>query len=269
MKFINYLFFRTKLLSVCVLVFSAAIQSTCFAEKLHFTIATPINPPFYYLDDQNNPQGVILELFSLVETQADIKIDVLPMPWARALTEVKSGNINALLGARHSKEREEDLFFPNTPFINFKTLLFKRTDNDIDLNDVNNPLSELSIAAVRSMQLNEYFYDIMAQGKNNVVEVVDFNSAIKMLNFERVDLVVGIDYFGQFLIRQMGLEKEISVMTYLEDQTPAYIAFSKEYASQYNVNEIMLKIKHVIASEIFQKQLKENWLIENWESIKE
>ena len=105
------------------LSFSAAVHSACFAGKLRFTIATPINPPFYYLDEKNDPQGVILELFPLVETQADIKIDVLPMPWARALTEVKDGNINSLLGLRYSKEREEDLFFPKTPFINFKTLL--------------------------------------------------------------------------------------------------------------------------------------------------
>jgi hypothetical protein len=39
----------------------------------------------------------------------------------------------------------------------FKTLLFKRKDDNIDLDDVNNPLLELTIATVRSMQLNKPF----------------------------------------------------------------------------------------------------------------
>jgi polar amino acid transport system substrate-binding protein len=269
MKLFDYLSFRVKLLPIANLVIWAAIQSTCFSEEIRFTIATPSIPPFYYLDDEKNPQGVIHTLFFLVESQTDIKIDIVIMPWARALKEVQNGKIDALLGARYSEERALFLVYPNTPIMTFKTLLFKRKDDNIDLNDVNNPLLELTIATVRSMQLNEPFYNMMTQGKNRVIEVVDFNSAIKMLNMKRIDLVVGNEFIGESLIKQMGFQEKIAVMTYLEHETPVYIAFSKEYAAQHNVNEIMLKIKLVIDSNLFQKQLQKSLQIKNLENKKE
>jgi polar amino acid transport system substrate-binding protein len=92
-----------------------------------------------------------------VESQSDIKIDIVLMPWARALKEVQDIKINALLGARYSEERALFLVYPNSPIMTFKTLLFKRKDDNIDLDDVNNPLLELTIAKVRSMQLNKPF----------------------------------------------------------------------------------------------------------------
>ncbi|AGH42531.1 hypothetical protein C427_0421 [Paraglaciecola psychrophila 170] len=58
-------------------------------------------------------------------------------------------------------------------------------------------------------------------------------------------------------------------MTYLEHETPVYIAFSKEYAAQQYVNEIMLKIKLVIDSNLFQKQLQKSLQIKNLENKKE
>ncbi|WP_034900274.1 type 2 periplasmic-binding domain-containing protein [Paraglaciecola psychrophila] len=57
------------------------------------------------MDDEKNPQGVIHTLFILVESQSDIKIDSVLMPWARALKEVQNGKIDALFGARYSEER--------------------------------------------------------------------------------------------------------------------------------------------------------------------
>jgi ABC-type amino acid transport substrate-binding protein len=99
--------------------------------------------------------------------------------------------------------------------------------------------------------------------------VVDFNSAIKMLNMKRIDLVVGNEFIGESLIKQMGFQEKIAVMAYLEHETPVYIAFSKEYAAQYNVNEIMLKIKLVIDSNLFQKQLQKSLQIKDLENNKE
>jgi hypothetical protein len=40
---------------------------------------------------------------------------------------------------------------------------------------------------------------MVTQGKNRVIEVVDFNSAIKILNMKRIDLVVGSDFIGNIL----------------------------------------------------------------------
>jgi hypothetical protein len=63
MKLFYYLSFRVKLPPIASLVIWAAIQSTSFAEDIRFTIATPSIPPFYHLDDEKNPQGVIQTLF--------------------------------------------------------------------------------------------------------------------------------------------------------------------------------------------------------------
>jgi hypothetical protein len=58
-------------------------------------------------------------------------------------------------------------------------------------------------------------------------------------------------------------------MTNLEHETPVYNAISKEYAAQHNVNEIMLKIKFVIDSNLFQKQLQKSLHIKGLENKKE
>jgi hypothetical protein len=40
---------------------------------------------------------------------------------------------------------------------------------------------------------------VVTQRKNRVIKVVDFNSAIKMLNMKRIDLVVENDFIGNIL----------------------------------------------------------------------
>jgi ABC-type amino acid transport substrate-binding protein len=83
---------------------------------------------------------VLFRRYFLVGSQSDIKIDIVIMLWAKALKEAKNVKIDALLGVIYSEERALFLVYPNSTLMTYKTLLFKRKDDNIDLDDVNNPL---------------------------------------------------------------------------------------------------------------------------------
>lgn len=216
------------------------------------TIAAPISAPFVFNNAEGKPQGFLVDLFNLVEKKTGLKAHILIMPWARGMHEVKIGHIDALMPTIYTDERAQFLFYPKAPIIEFRTVLLKRSQDDIVVDDITQLGTTKTIAKVRSMSMGKAFDDAEKAGLINVIEVRDFDHAIQMLATSRVDLAACVDHISNSSLKRLNLRDQIDTLNFSDGKVTAYLTFSKAYAKQHNVDELMKKIHQVKVTSEYQ-----------------
>ncbi len=233
-----------KLLFICLYLISMTINAN-ESNDILFSIAAPESEPFVYTDNKGLPQGFLVEFFTLVKAQTGIQVNISILPWSRALLEVKKGNIDALMPTIYTKERAEYIVYSPEPLVVFNTVLLKRKTDNFIIEDITKVGNDLVIAKIRAMSMGKVFDDAERDGKISVVEVRDFDDAIKMLAKGRVDLVGCIDYIAHSSLKKLNLLNSIDIIHFTDKVEPAYLAFSIKYSKKENINELMSLINQV------------------------
>jgi polar amino acid transport system substrate-binding protein len=217
------------------------------SEQLYgkLTIAAPISDPFVFNDNQGAPQGFLVELFALVQQKLELKVNITVMPWARGIHEVKVAHTDALMPTIYTDDRAQFLSYPKSPIIEFNTVLLKRSQDDIVVDDLTQLDKDKTIAKIRGMSMGKKFDDAEKAGQINVIEVRDFDQAIQMLATSRVDLVACIDYISNSSLKRLNLRDKVETLIFSNEKVPAYLAFSKAFSKKHDVDALMHKINTV------------------------
>jgi len=215
-------------------------------------IAAPLSSPFVFESAQGKPQGFLVELFSLVEQETGLKVNISIMPWARGIHEVKVGHLDALMPTIYTDERAEYLVYPNIPLVEFHTVLLKRAEDEIVVDDITQLGTEKVIVKIRAMSMGKVFDDAEKAGLINVIEVRDFDHAIQMLASSRADLVACVDYISNSSLRRLNLNDKIEAIKFSNDKVSAFLAFSKPFAKKNDVNEIMQRVNKIKNTKSYQ-----------------
>lgn len=224
-----------------------------------FTVAAPKSAPLVFKDENGKPQGFLVEYFELVQQQTNLTINVSVMPWARALHEVKIGRVNALMPAIYTDERAQFLYYPKLPLFDSQRVLVKRVNDPIAFNDVKQIGKDKTIVKIRSMSMGRNLDFAEKLNLINVIEVRDFDHAIQMLVSEHADIVICAKTIAHSSINRLGLTDKIEVLKFDEPTEAGYLTFSKGFAEEYNVDELMEKIQLVQNLPQYQL-LKEKYL---------
>lgn len=221
-------------------------------EHNSITIAAPLSAPFVFKDEQGNNQGLLVELFALVEQQTGFKANIIIMPWARGMHEVKINKIDALMPAVYTDERAELFVFPKYPLVESRTVFLKRVQDDIVVDDIKQLGKKKIIVKVRAMTMGKAFDDAEKTGLIKVIEVNDYEQAIQMLVTERVDLFASVNYTSHYLLKKLNLQDKIDVLSFSSVDVPAYLVFSQQYAEKNDVNKLMLLIHNIKETKDYQ-----------------
>lgn len=68
-------------------------------------------PPQYFRDENGKWRGMAVELGTALLKEAGCKIVFLPLPWKRALYDMKNGEVDMMLNMSYSEEREQYIDF--------------------------------------------------------------------------------------------------------------------------------------------------------------
>ena len=176
-------FFRTLLLFVLI---SPALAA---AEALR--LVADRWPPF---TDQSLPgNGLTTELVSTALSRAGYQSRYIEVPWARAISGLKSADYDVVVGAWYSRERQAFAYLSQPYFVN-RIRLLQRKGDDI-------PFSELAdlypyrIAVSRGYAYSDAFDNDMRLHK---VAVVGFTNAARMLHAGRVQLTLEDEYVARY-----------------------------------------------------------------------
>ncbi len=219
---------------------------------VNIRIAAPSSEPYVYLDKQSKPKGFLIDFFSLIEKQTGISASITVMPWVRGMHEVKFGQFDALIPTLFTQEREKFLVYPDESLIDFQMVLLKRSEDKFTVNNIDDVGVEKIIAKKRAMSLGKHFDDAERTGKISVKEVRDHEHAIQMLVHSRVDLVACFESVSYYALDKLKLRDKVEVLALSNNSFPAYLAFSKPYANEHDVNDIIQKINQVKATPDYQ-----------------
>lgn len=219
------------------------VAKTALTQERMITIATPEIKPYAYLDNNRQNQGLFVDYFEKVSEHEALKFNIIIMPWARAIEEVKQGRIDALLPTLYNKEREHFLIYPNQPFaLLSQDVLIKRKDDPFTLDNTPNDTSQRILAKVRSMAVNKSFAKLAARPNIATFETKDISSALKMLKQRRIDLFITDRKIAENTINDLNMTSSLTILTLPGDKAPSYLTFSKAFASRHDVNQIMTQI---------------------------
>ena len=210
----------------------------------------------YNCDPSSGNPGFMVDIARAILEPAGHKVNYQIMPWSRALTEVRKGSIQGVIGAQQSEA--PDLIYGSTPVALDDSGFAVRKGEKFRYG------GPASLDMYRIGGILDYNYDggeIDAYIKQNSSDKDRIqlntgdavgNANLRKLMARRVDIVMDSTVVLTYLVRQLGLESKIDIIP-LGHPTEIYIAFSpadprsKMWAAQLSSGIEALKIRGQMA----------------------
>jgi polar amino acid transport system substrate-binding protein len=104
---------------LCLLFVAPATR----AEPTTLQIVTEPWPPYIY-EEQGQPRGLDYEMAARVLKRLGVSAELKLLPWRRVLSQIESGQADAILDIFRTTEREAHLLFPEEPLSQSEMVLF-------------------------------------------------------------------------------------------------------------------------------------------------
>ncbi|WP_448566618.1 substrate-binding periplasmic protein [Thalassotalea ganghwensis] len=153
-------------------------------------VYTEVFPPYQVIDDQGELSGWAHQIVIPLLTKAGLSYKLHVYPWARAYKSALNNSNSLIYSIMRTNEREP-LFEWLVPLCTLQMSFYslsKRTDIDIKNFD---GIKQLKIGITREQAKKEYL--IRKGFENNLVEVNNNEQLRKMMEFDRVDLIMTSD----------------------------------------------------------------------------
>ena len=213
------LMLRIQKLCLTVLIIGTVAMASADPTRT-ITVVSDIWPPFV-MNDTDTP-GVDVEVMTAVLNRLEYQVDFKIFPWKRALLLTETGEVDALLDAFVTDERQSLYWFPDEPISSTETALFCR-DCEPTL------LVNEETFANRSLVINRG-YQYSRFGNDPAIlkfEVNDFEQGFKMLASGRADYYLVNRTVGQYTLKQMDLDYILPLNMRIDDPSDVYLAFHR------------------------------------------
>lgn len=175
------------ILAILVLLLSFAIH----AEKI--TAVGDPWPPF--LDPTEPKNGIIVEIATAAYATQGYELEMIFVPWARAIKGVKNASYDLLLGTWMTEERKAFLMYSDT-YLSNSIKFLKQKGNDFDYKGIES-LSGLSVGVVRDYGYGD---EILKANNFRRPETKDFISNARKLAAGRIDLTLEDEIVARAII---------------------------------------------------------------------
>jgi len=184
-------------------------------------------PPYYGRGLKNF--GPLIEIVVESYRHSGYEVEIVFLPFARAMYLSKAGEIDGVVGAWYSQERSESLLY-SMPMIDNKVGFFKRKGEDITYKDFN----DLKQQGYRLGSVNGYMLPAgLLESGITIYNVSREDQLLKILRGKRVDLVVLDQGAARYALKQprlSGVENKVEWMEPTLERNPQYLVISKKAA---------------------------------------
>lgn len=185
--------------------------------------------------------GIFVELAQQIFAEAGITVQYRNINWARTLQQVRSGHVNAAIGAGH--EDAPDFIYTDTPVALARNCFYTRADSTWRYAGPD------SLLRMRLGVINDYSYGeelnayILKHGGNAArVQQASGERALALsitkLQRGRLDVVLENTWVMQNLLSRQGQSGALREAGCREPDVPIYLAFSPQLESSRHYVEI-------------------------------
>lgn len=205
-----------------------------FAQKKLIKVAAPNLMPFVY-EYNNEIKGSLIEC--LEQYSGEFIFDVTIMPWARAIHEVKMSRFDALMPTLKNEDRQAFLSYPNKQILNLKEDIIVSLNNTPELNF--NSRQNFIIGKLRSSPISPELNAKLDDANITLYEVIDYPTLLKMLSLNKLNYFVADEEIITFISQEQNMYDHIKFQRISNSIRNSYLAFSKAFSNQFDVNAIM------------------------------
>ena len=184
--------------------------------------------PLLYRGEEGSLSGYLHDLVVEAARRAGFPAEIRMMPWPRCVEETRNGNIDGLFVIFRTAERETFLSFTNEVLMVQKLCFFARRDSGIHFDGQLGSLSGYRIAAANKVSYGRAFDAAVGDGTLRRIELVSGPEVmVRMLLGGRVDLFVLHDLEGFGMLRKLGAEDKVTILSPPLDEVSGYLAFTR------------------------------------------
>ena len=220
------------------LLFIMTTTIYAYSEPIKVTVATPDIYPLSYLNSKNEISGILVNCLNN-NSNKKYTFQVIILPWARALQEIKGNRVNAVMPAVFTQHRAEYLAYPNTAIFEFSS--------DVLVTKISIPFTSFQtanqqnkiIGKVRSKELTEEIKTKIESSGLKILNINDPLTGLKMILQNRIDYFVGDPQIIKNIAQQAELINKFSFVKLSNNTSLSYLAFSKSFDQKYDINQLM------------------------------
>lgn len=178
-------------------------------------------PPFKMENSESGLKGFDVEFIEEIFRRAELPVEIVYMPWKRALREAKRGSVHAVCSCSRTTEREEFLEF-SEPLGLASSGLFRLKGRKFSPPAVLEGVGDRSVGVVLGYNLIE---KLEAAKVQNIIQLSSEVQAAKVLINGRTDYLYGYEAPVRFYLSQLG--KGSNVVYHELSYSEYYSCFSK------------------------------------------
>ena len=181
------------------------------------------NPPFMY-SANSHAAGIYPEIVRAIATRAGIPINIVPVPWRRALLHLENGD-GAVAGIYKNLERQKKFAFSDP--IHRESLMIYRSANKFDSESRLEDLSGMNVGVIRGWSYGNAFDSARNSGMFETSEAAGDDQNFAMLVNNRVDAVIAVREAGDIWIRKLKLQSQVFRAKTALHENQTFIAFNR------------------------------------------
>ncbi|MTI06066.1 transporter substrate-binding domain-containing protein [Roseibium denhamense] len=172
-------------------------------------LATDEWPPFR-ISGESGLTGLDIDFMQAVAKRVSGDLEVVQMPWGRALTSMQNGSADVMSGLAYRDERAEFISYTDTPYYNCTTAFYARQGEGQGIKTYED-LQNVPVGYVLHSAYFDRFDNDTALYK---VGVAQESTLLDMLVHGRIPLMIGTDCQVDYIIQREGLSAQIEEVPY-------------------------------------------------------
>ncbi len=182
-------------------------------------------PPSIWVQDQNGLlTGPLITLIDDIFSQNDISISAAPLPWARAIAQLKSGKLDMIPVIFYTENRAEFMDF-TTSFAVVPTSIFVPTGKTFTYSSVSD-LRDKKGVIMRGDSISVEFEQLKDQ--LDLTEIAAYGQMIQMLADNRADYAVAAQYGFIIQAKKLQYDRKIEMLPKPVASRNLHFAISKK-----------------------------------------
>lgn len=195
--------------------------SPCFAGE---TLKLSAPPSIWLQEKDGKTIGPVIDLIREIFTELDIEVAVEPLPWKRAIGQMKSGKLDMIPVIFYTEERAQFMDY-STPYTTVPTAIFVPLGKTFPFTSLED-LRGKKGAMVGGDSISKEFEAF--EPNLDLLKVSYYEQLLKMLGDKRADYAVAAKYGFLIEAKKTGLSDKIEILANPVASRNLHFAISKK-----------------------------------------
>ena len=214
--------------------------------------------------------GFLIELTNLIFEQAQLRKQIMIIPWARAYKTAVTTPNTLIFGMRKTQKREKQFKWAGPVFKNaqdpwsnkkdFQIEFLALKENKYDVNTLND-LKKYNVSSIRNDALTEMLLGKYHWPKKQVLQAADWEQSIQLMLHGRADFVAGYQGYVELYLQNNSNTHKLKSIYKIPIPNEDY---ALHYAFNFQTSDSIVK-KFIKARDLIMSDGRYDKLLKKWQ----